>query len=57
MATNAELYVPSSPNSFSFRPLSVGMVTSETTMAMPNGSFLDVNGYDVTKKKKRNHGA
>jgi len=57
MATNAELYVPSSPSSFSFRPLSVGMVTSETTMAMPNGSFLDVNGYDVTTKGPKKHGA
>jgi len=57
MATNAELYVPTSPSTFNFRPLSTGMVTSETSMAMPNGSFLDVNGYDVTTRGPKKHGA
>jgi len=49
--------IPTSPTSFSFRPLSTGMVTSETTMAMPNGSFLEVNGYDMTTRGPKKHGA
>jgi len=51
------LPIPTSPTRFSFRPLSTGMVTSETTMAMPNGSFIDVNGYDVTPRGPQKHGA
>lgn len=56
MPTNMDLYVPSSPTRFNYRPLSAGMVTSDTSMAMPNGSFLDVNGYDVTTRGPVKHG-
>lgn len=43
-------YVPPSPSTFNFRPLSAGMITSETTMAMPNGSFFNLDGYVVTSR-------
>lgn len=56
MPTNMELYVPSSPSKFSFRPLNKGMITSETTMSMPDGSFLEVNGFDVTPRGPKKHG-
>jgi hypothetical protein len=56
MPTNMELYVPSSPSKFSFRPLNKGMITSDTTMSMPDGSFLEVNGFDVTPRGPKKHG-
>lgn len=56
MATSSDLFIPSSPTNFTFRPMNKGMITSQTTVAMPDGSFLDLRGLDVTTKGLRRIG-
>lgn len=56
MATASELYIPSSPTNFSFRPMTKGMITSQTTVSMPDGSFINLTGVDVTTRGLRRLG-
>lgn len=50
MPTGADLQLPSSPMSLSFRPMNAGMVTSETSMLSPDGSFRNIEGFDVSTR-------
>lgn len=45
MATARDLNIPTSPVNVTVRPLKRGMVTSETSMTMPDGSFQVLKGF------------
>lgn len=42
-----QFVIPSSPTNFTFRPMNKGMIPSAPSAMLPDGSFLDVKGFDA----------
>lgn len=39
--------IPTSPTNFTFRPMTRGIIRSASSLTAPDGSFLDIQGFDV----------